>query len=103
VPGAMRYCWGPPMMGEQRWGGWMWHHGMMRDVATTFWWPWFGIVAGLIVLIGAAMLYSKPRQRHGWGMVILVLSALNLLLGMGGFLASVLGIIGVALALAWQP
>lgn len=81
----------------------MWHHGMMRDMAPLFWWPWFGIVAGLIVLLGAAMLYSKPRQRHGWGMVILVLSALNLFLGMGGFLASVLGIIGGALALAWQP
>ncbi|MFQ6090895.1 MAG: hypothetical protein ACE5LD_05600 [Candidatus Bipolaricaulia bacterium] len=80
------------MMGR---GGWMWGHGMVGSL----WWPWFGVVAGIIVLIGAAMLYAQPKQGPAWGTVILIASALNLFLGMGGVLASLLGIIGGALAL----
>ena len=100
--------WGSPMRGGRMrgghlHGGWMWHHGMMRDVAPALWWPGFSLVAGVIVLIGAASLYRKPSQRQGWGIAILVLSALNVFLGLGGFLASALGIIGGALALAWRP
>lgn len=82
---------GPGMMGG---GGWMWGHGVVG------WWPWFGILAGIVVLVSAAMLYAQPRLSHAWGTLILVASALNLFLGMGGILASLLGIIGGALALA---
>jgi hypothetical protein len=90
------FNWGPGMM-----GGWMWGHGMMGGLAPSpFWWPWFGIIAGIVVLVGAAMLYARPEQRQGWGIVILVASALNLLIGIGGVLASLLGLIGGALALA---
>jgi uncharacterized membrane-anchored protein len=82
-------------------GGWMWGHGMMGGfVSTSPWWPWFGIIAGVVVLIGAAMLYIRPKQAQGWGIVILIVSALNLFFGMGGLLAGLLGIIGGALALA---
>ena len=87
--------WGPGMM-----GGWMWGHGMMRGFLP--WWPWFGIIAGIIVLVGAAMLYARPEQCRGWGIAILVAAALNLFIGMGGVLASLLGISGGALALAWR-
>jgi len=108
APGAMMYSWGPHMMNDGMWGGrmgggWMWSHGMMRNFAPAFWWPWFGIVAGVIVLIGAAVLYSKPEQSQVWGIVILIVSVLNLFFGMGGFLASILGIIGGTLALSWRP
>jgi len=89
---AWRSGWGD-MGGMMGGGGWMWGHGMVS------WWPWFGLLAGIVVLVGAAMLYAKPRQAHAWGIVILVASALNLFLGMGGILASLLGIIGGALAL----
>ena len=85
--------WGP-MGGMMGGGGWMWSHGV------TGWWPWFGVLAGIVVLVGAAMLYAKPEQAPGWGIVILVAAALNLFLGMGGLLASLLGLIGGALALA---
>jgi hypothetical protein len=64
------------------------------------WWPWFGIFAGIVVLVGAVMLYVKPEQRRSWGVVILVASALNFLLGMMGFLAGTLGVIGGVLALS---
>lgn len=90
------------MHGEHMRGGWMWGHGLMHDFAPVLWWPWFGLVAGIVVLVGAAMLYSRPSQAQGWGIAILVLSALNIFLGMGGFLASVLGITGGALAIGWR-
>jgi hypothetical protein len=86
---------------------WPWRHHMMRgagDLLPAFWlWPWLGIIAGIIVLLGAVMIYSKPAKAQGWGMAILIASAINLIAGMGGFLAGVLGIIGGALAIAWRP
>lgn len=91
------------MMSGYNWGdmgSWMWGHGMMRGFAPALWWPWFGIVAGIVVIIGAAMLYAKPEQRQGWGIVILIASALDFFVGMGGVLAGVLGVIGGALALS---
>ena len=84
------------MMGSG--GGWMWGHGILG-----VWWPWFGLVAGLVVLVGAAMLYAKPESAPAWGVAIVVVSALNLFLGMGGFLASILGILGGALAMSGKP
>ncbi len=77
----------------------MWGHGMMRTMMPTFWWPWFGFVAGIAVLIGAAMLYRRPADHAKWGLIILIASGLNFLVGMGGLLAGVLGVIGGALAL----
>lgn len=107
VPGILGYAWRSPgggrwMHGEHMRGGWMWQHGMMRDVAPMLWWPWFGMVAGFIVLLGAVIFYNKPAQSQGWGIVIVVISVLNIFLGMGGLLASVLGMIGGALAVAWR-
>jgi len=61
------------------------------------------LLAGLVVLVGAAMLYARPESAPTWGLVIVVASALNLFLGMGGFLASVLGILGGALAMSGKP
>jgi hypothetical protein len=31
-----------------------------------------GLIAGIVVLIGAAMLYAKPEQRQTWGIVIIM-------------------------------
>jgi len=82
-----------------RWGGmgsWMWGRGI-----GTFgvWWPWFGVFAGIVVLVGAVMLYVRPEQRRGWGVVILVASALNIFVGAMGLLAGTMGVIGGVLAL----
>jgi hypothetical protein len=99
------------MMGGFGWGGMMggmmggWHGmgGWMGGQGTrTFgvWWPWFGVFAGIAVLIGAVMLYVRPEQRRSWGVVILVASALNIFLGMMGLLAGTLGVIGGVLALS---
>ena len=78
-------------------GDWMWGRGVH---AYGMSWPWFGLVAGFVVLIGAVMLYVKPEQRRSWGLVILVISALNVFVGIGGLLAGALGVVGGALAMA---
>lgn len=79
---------------------WMWGSGMHAFGAT---WPWFGVMAGIVVVIGAVMSYVRPLERRGWGLAIVVLSALNFFVGMGGLLAGVFGVIGGALAMARTP
>lgn len=86
------------MMG--RWpgmGGWMWGRRNVRGFPLSS--PWFGVAAGIIVLIGAVMLYVRSEQRRSWGVVILVASALYIVFGMMGLLAGTLGVIGGVLAL----
>lgn len=77
--------------------GWMWGQGMHGYGA---WWPWFGALAGILVIIGAIILFSKPEQRRAWGTVILVVSILDFFFGMGGLMAGALGVIGGVLAMA---
>lgn len=62
-----------------------------------------GLIAGVIVLIGAIMLNASPKDRATWGIIILVFSVVSLL-GMGGFfIGALLGIAGGALALSFRP
>ncbi len=82
---------------------WMWGHGMMGGYLGWHRLPWLGLVLGIVVLVGAVILYVRPTRSQGWGIAILVTSAVNLLFGMGGLLASLLGIVGGAWALAWRP
>jgi hypothetical protein len=96
--GGMMGGWGGGGMmgGWHGMGGWMSGRGMGN---FGVWWPWFGVFAGIIVLVGAVMLYVRPEQRRSWGVVILVASALNIFLGMMGLLAGTLGLVGGVLAL----
>src|SRR5579864_1472204 len=87
---------GGMMGGWHGMGGWMSGRGMWN---FGVWWPWFGVFAGIMVLVGAVMLYVRPEQRRSWGVVILVASALNIFLGMMGLVAGTLGVIGGVLAL----
>jgi len=99
--GGMMYGMGPGFMDGG--GSMMWGHGMMRTFGPGLWVPWFGPAGGIILLIGAVFLYSKPEESRTWGLVILVVAALNVFVGMGGLLAGTLGVIGGALALSWNP
>jgi hypothetical protein len=107
--GGMMYGMGPGFVEDG--GSWMWGpgmmRGMMRGMAPGFgfglWSPWFGAAAGIILLVGSVFLYSRPEQSRTWGFVILVVSALNVLVGMGGLLAGALGVVGGSLAIAWKP
>jgi hypothetical protein len=91
------FDWGDMMGGWQGMHGWMWGRGGMGGFGLR--WPWFGIFAGIIVLVGAIMLYVKPEQRRSWGVVILAASALYVVVGMMGLFAGTLGVIGGVLAL----
>jgi len=66
-------------------------------------WSWIGLAAGVLGLIGAVMLYSKPASARAWGIAILVVSALGLVAGAGGLLAGILGIVSGLLAITWRP
>lgn len=62
-----------------------------------------GLIAGILVTIGAVMLSARPRESATWGIIILVFSIISLL-GMGGFyIGTLLGIAGGALALSFRP
>lgn len=81
-------------------GGWMGGRGGMTIDGS--WTPWIGVAAGIVLLIGAIGLYARPETAPTWGLVVIVAAAVNLFIGLGGFLASVLGIVGGALAAVWR-
>ena len=103
--GGMMYGMGPGFVEGD--GSWMWGRGMMRGMmpgfGLGFGFPWFGAAAGIILLIGSVFLYTKPEQSRTWGLVILIVAALNVLVGMGGLPAGALGVVGGSLAIAWKP
>ncbi len=79
---------GPYFGGAGGFGGWSY-------VTTAL-----GVMSGALVLVGAAMLYSRPEKTFAWGALILAFSIVGLI-GMGGFfVGSILGVIGGALAIA---
>ncbi|MEA5463806.1 hypothetical protein [Leptothoe sp. PORK10 BA2] len=75
----------------------MWGRGMMTHFGWG--WPWFGLIAGLIVMACAIAFYFSPQHQRSLGLTIVIVSLLNLFLGMGGVLASALGIVGGVVAL----
>ncbi|MFH1327754.1 MAG: DUF6114 domain-containing protein [Candidatus Bathyarchaeota archaeon] len=62
-----------------------------------------GIIFGIIIIVGASMVYRNPLSKTGWGIAILVLSIISIVIGGGFILGFILGIIGGALILAWKP
>jgi hypothetical protein len=61
-----------------------------------------GLIAGIIVVVGAVMLDARPAEHWAWGVIILVFSVISFL-GMGGFfIGAILGIIGGAFAVSWR-
>ncbi len=82
------------------------YYGMMHGAG--FGGAWFlglgavGLVSGIVILIGAIMLYNKPAQASTWGTLVLVFSLVSFF-GMGGFfLGGILGVVGGILALTWK-
>jgi bacteriorhodopsin len=62
-----------------------------------------GLVSGILMIVGAAMLRARPREHVLWGTIILVFSVVSFV-GMGGFfIGAVLGIVGGAFAIIYRP
>jgi len=93
-------------------GGWMggmmgrYHNFMGIDSGSTQFMAVIslvGLVSGVIMVVGAAMLRTRPQEHAMWGAVIIVFSALSFV-GMGGFfIGALLGIIGGAFAISYRP
>jgi len=64
-----------------------------------------GLIFGVIVIISALMLNSKPQEHSTWGTLIVIFSVLSIFGGMmGGFgVGLILGLIGGILAITWKP
>ncbi len=82
------------------------YYGMMQGFGYGAWFygaAAIGLVSGIIVLIGAAMIYARPSKAPTWGLLVLIFSFVSFV-GMGGFfLGAILGIIGGILGLTWHP
>jgi MFS family permease len=62
-----------------------------------------GLASGVIVLVSAILLRSRPKDYTTWRVLILIFSILSFL-SMGGFLVgAILGLVGGALTLSWRP
>ena len=79
-------------------GGMMGMMGSMPMLPAAL--PLWGLVTGLVMVIGAFRVRAFEMEAMPWGVAILVASALSLL-AMGGFLiGAVLGVMGGGLAVA---
>jgi hypothetical protein len=63
-----------------------------------------GVIMGLIMVVGAFMMYSKPTSAKMWGVIVLILSIISWVTAFGGlFIGFLLGLIGGILALTFKP
>jgi hypothetical protein len=62
-----------------------------------------GLIFGLLVLLGALMLYSKPVNKKAWGIIVIVFSIPSVVMGGGFIIGFILGVIGGKLALSEKP
>ena len=62
-----------------------------------------GLACGVLVLLGALMLHSKPANRKAWSIMIIVFSVPSVITGGGFIIGFILGIMGGARAFSWKP
>jgi hypothetical protein len=63
-----------------------------------------GIIWGTLIIVGAAMLYSRPQQHTTWSIIVLVFSLLSWIGALGGLIIGfVLGVTGGILGITWKP
>lgn len=115
ISGVLILIGGVMMMGLARFpyfgdmmGSYAWMMGVEYGMTVGYGWAWFyvlsfiGIISGILVLVGAIMLYREPAKAYTWGTLILVFSVLSFF-GMGGFMiGALLGVVGGALAITWK-
>jgi hypothetical protein len=94
-PNGTYYGMGPGMMG--RFGfGFGYGSGWMLGLSII------ALICGILVLVGAVMINSRPVEHFTWGIIVLIFSIVSLI-GMGGyFIGAILGIAGGAIALSYR-
>ncbi len=64
----------------------------------------FGIIWGIIIIVGAINLRAHPDQHVTWGVVILVFSLISWVGAFGGFfIGFLLSLVGGILGIVWSP
>jgi hypothetical protein len=63
----------------------------------------FGLILGVLVLLGALMLHFKPANKKAWGIMVIVFSVPSVIMGGGFIIGFILGIIGGKLSLSGKP
>ncbi len=102
------YYWGPygPMMRGYYSGMMGGYYGMMGGFGLAG--TWFQVVAvigaaaGIMILVGAIMVYNRPARASSWGALILAFSIVSLLAMGGFFLGAILGVVGGVLAMTFR-
>jgi hypothetical protein len=77
--------------------------GSANDTTVLYRLTAVGLIVGVIVLLGAVLLHSKPVHKKAWGIMILVFSIPSVVTGGGFIIGFILGIIGGALTLSRKP
>jgi len=96
------------MMGGYYYGGMMGgYYGMMRGFGFGGGWYYglaaVGLISGIVILVGAVMMYTQPTKTSTWGAIVFAFSVASLI-GMGGFYVGlILGVVGGVLAITWKP
>jgi hypothetical protein len=62
-----------------------------------------GLIFGLIILIGAIMMWRNPSSAKMWGIVVILLGLISIISGGGFILGLILALVGGILALVWHP
>jgi hypothetical protein len=62
-----------------------------------------GLIFGLIIMIGALMMWKSPSSAKMWGVVVIVLGFISIIGGGGFVLGLILALVGGILALIWHP
>jgi hypothetical protein len=63
----------------------------------------WGLICGVLILLGAFMIYTRPGSHGIWGIIILIFSLLSFIAGGGFIIGAILGVIGGILAIVWKP
>jgi hypothetical protein len=62
-----------------------------------------GLIFGIIVLIGAVLLWMNPQMHVGAGVIVLLFSLFSIVIGGGFIIGLILGIVGGILGIVWKP
>lgn len=62
-----------------------------------------GLIFGIIVLVGAILLWTNPNTHVAGGILVLLFSIFSLVIGGGFIIGFILGLVGGILGIVWKP
>lgn len=63
----------------------------------------FGVLFGLIIIVGGVMMFARPQSSTLWGVTVLVLSIASFLSTGGFIIGMILGLVGGILGIVFKP